>query len=558
MTNILRNKTIGQVLEDNVSLRAEHEALIYPKMGQSEHEVRYTWRQLNDEVDRLARGMMALGVKKGDRVAIWATNRPQWLNVMYAASKIGAISITVNTHYRQSEIQYLLSQSEANYLFLMDGFRGYSYLEALYSIAPELKDGPREAQRAKELPHLQAVVYLGEEEKPGLFTYPEILGLAGKTPKADFRALTESLKADEVINMQYTSGTTGFPKGVMLTHQNIVTNGYWIGRHQGLTHEDRVCLPVPLFHCFGLVLGAMAALNHGAAMVVLDIYSPFDIMSNVEKERCTAIYGVPTMFITLLEQKSFDKFDLSSLRTGIMAGSPCPIKTMVEVIERMHASEITICYGLTETSPVVAQTTGADSLQKRTETVGRPMPGVELKVVDPETGRDLPQGEIGEVVVRGYVNMRGYYNMPQATEEIVDEEGWLHSGDLGKFDADGYLIITGRWKDMIIRAGENIYPQEVEEYLRHMPQVIDVQVVSVPSKLHGEELGAFLIASEEGRNIGPKEVKAYLRPRISGYKIPRYVKVLTSFPMTASGKVQKFKLREMASDLWGTADKDDN
>ncbi len=550
MSDVLRGKTIGQVLEDNVMLRPEREALIYPVLGVDGGETRYTWKSLNDEVDRLARGLMALGVGRGDRVAIWATNRPQWLTVMYATAKIGAILVTVNTHYRQAEIKYLLQQSEANFLVLLDSFRGYSYLEALYNIAPEIKSGGRGGIKASELPHLRKVIFLGEEEQPGLYLYREVLEMAESTPREDFEALKKSLRPDEVINMQYTSGTTGFPKGVMLTHQNIVTNGYWIGYHQSLSDRDRICLPVPLFHCFGLVLGTMAALNHGSCMVVLDIYSAFDILVNVERERCTAIYGVPTMFITLLEQKGFDKFDLSTLRTGIMAGSPCPVKTMVEVIERMNAAEITICYGLTETSPVIAQTTKDDSLAKRTETVGRPMPGVELKVVDPETWEELPQGQIGEVVARGYVNMRGYYNMPEATREIIDQDGWLHSGDLGYFDEDGYLVISGRWKDMIIRAGENIYPQEVEEYLRHMPGVVDVQVVSVPSKLHGEELGAFLIAQPDSQNIGAKEVKAYLRPLISGYKIPRYVKVLPQFPLTASGKVQKFKLREMAAELW--------
>jgi len=553
MSDILCNKTVGQALEDNVRQWPDQEALVYPVSGEPGREKRYTWAELNREVDDLARGLMALGVKKSDRVAIWATNLPQWLTVMYAAAKIGAVLITVNTHYRKAEIEYLLKQSEANYLFLMDGFRGYNYVEALYEIAPEIKAGGREDLESPALPYLKKIVLLGDESRPGLHNYSEVLALAGRTPLSDFQALKDSLHHDEIINMQYTSGTTGFPKGVMLTHQNIVTNGYWIGRHQGLTNLDRICLPVPLFHCFGLVLGAMAALTHGSAMVVLNIYSPFDILVAVEKEKCTAIYGVPTMFITLLEQKSFDKFDLSTLRTGIMAGSPCPVKTMVEVIGRMHAEEITICYGLTETSPVVAQTTKSDSLAKRTETVGRVMPGVEIKIVNPETGAELPQGEIGEVIIRGYVNMRGYYNLPEATTEIMEKDGWLRSGDLGLFDEDGYLIITGRWKDMIIRAGENIYPQEVEEYLRHMPGVTDVQIVAVPSKLHGEEMGAFIIARPGYENLDAKSVKAYLRPLISGYKIPRYVKVLEQFPLTASGKVQKFKLRAMGVELWATS-----
>ncbi|UQZ90901.1 AMP-binding protein [Deltaproteobacteria bacterium Smac51] len=545
MPDYLRNQTIGEALEQNAATWPDREALVYPGRDR-----RYTWAQLNEEVNRLARGLIALGVKRNDKVAVWATNVPEWLTTMYAAAKIGAVLITVNTHYRKGEIQYLLSQSDADYLVLMESFRGYSYLEALYEIAPEIKDRGRDGIISPALPYLKKVIFLGETPQEGMYNYREVLDMSEQTPARELELIKKYLHYDDVINMQYTSGTTGFPKGVMLTHQNIVTNGYWIGYHQNLTENDRICMPVPLFHCFGLVLATMAALGHGSTMVVLNIYSALDILSQVEAEKCTAIYGVPTMFISLLEQKSFDSFDLTTLRTGIMAGSPCPIKTMVDVIERMHANEITICYGLTETSPVLTQTTGSDSLQKRTETVGRPMPGVEVRVVDPETGRELPAGSIGEVMARGYVVMKGYYNMPKATAEIIDQDGWLRTGDLGKFDEDGYLVITGRWKDMIIRAGENIYPQEVEEYLRHMPGVVDVQVVAVPSKLHGEEQGAFIIADENNQHISAKEVKAYLRPRISGYKIPRYVKVLPEFPMTASGKIQKYKLREMAIELW--------
>jgi fatty-acyl-CoA synthase len=469
--------------------------------------------------------------------------------VFYATAKIGAILVTVNTHYRQAELEYLLKQSEADYLFLMESYRGYNYLEALYAIAPEIQASGRDGFRAAALPHLKKVFYLGEEPQPGLINFNDILALAGRTPLAEFRAVQDALHYDQVINMQYTSGTTGFPKGVTLSHQNIVTNGYWGGVQQELTCDDRICLPVPLFHCFGLVLGALAALNHGSAVVVLNIYSAFDILAQVEKEKCTSIYGVPSVFISLLEQKGFDGFDLSSLRTGIMAGSPCPVKTMREVIDRMHARDITICYGLTETSPGVAQTTKSDSLARRTETVGRALPGVEIKIAA-STGEALPQGKIGEVLVRGYIVMQGYYNQPEATAAIMTEDGYLRTGDLGRVDEDGYLSITGRGKDMIIRAGENIYPQEVEEYLRHMPGVADVQIVAVPSKLHGEEMGAFIVAVPGHEDIDVKSVKAYLRPLISGYKIPRHVKVLDKFPLTGSGKVQKFKLREMAAELW--------
>ncbi|MDR0550217.1 MAG: AMP-binding protein, partial [Deltaproteobacteria bacterium] len=514
-TDHLVNKTIGQCLEENARKYPDSDALIYPGPDR-----RYTWSSLNEEVDLLARGLMALGVKPADKVAIWSTNVPQWLNVLHACAKIGAIFITVNTHYRRAEIEYLLKQSDTNYFFLMDGFRGFSYVNALLEVAPELLKEGRDSLTSQNLPCLKKVIYLGEKAPANMFAYQEILDLASKTPLATFRALADSQRYDDIVNMQYTSGTTGFPKGVMLTHQNIVTNGYWIGYHQGFTNKDRVCLPVPLFHCFGLVLGAMAALNHAAAMIILDIYSALDILVNVQKEKCTAIYGVPTMFISLLEQKSFNQFDLSSLRTGIMAGSPCPIKTMTDTIEKMGARDITICYGMTETSPVVSQTTAEDSLEKRTGTVGRTMPGVELKIVNPETRKELKKGEIGEVAARGYVNMKGYYNMPEATAEILDEEGFIHTGDLGYFDEDDYLVITGRWKDMIIRAGENIYPSEVEERIRHMPGVSDVAVVAVPSKLHGEELGAFIILDETAPEINNKKVRAYLRPLIAGYKIP--------------------------------------
>ncbi|MDR1165866.1 MAG: AMP-binding protein [Deltaproteobacteria bacterium] len=549
MSDHLVNKTIGQVLEENASKYPGEDALIYPAASK-----RYTWGSLNDEVDRLARGLIAFGVKPGDRVSMWATNVPQWLTVCYATAKIGAIFVTVNTHYRKSEIEYLLSQSESHYVFSIAGFRGFSYVGALLEIAPEIKESGREESfRSRALPFLKKAIFLGppEEVPAGFWGYQEILDMADRTPEEDLRALASAQKPDDVVNMQYTSGTTGFPKGAMLTHQNIVTNGYWIGYHQGFTQKDRICIPVPLFHCFGLVLGAMAALNHAACMVILDIYSAFDILVNVEKEKCTGLYGVPTMFISLLEQRSFSTFDLSTLRTGIMAGSPCPVKTMRETIERMRMKDITICYGMTETSPVVSQTSVEDSLQKRVETVGRAMPGVELKIVDPETWKPLPQGQIGEVTVRGYVNMRGYYNLPEATDKILDKEGWIHTGDLGYFDKDDYLVIDGRWKDMIIRAGENIYPSEVEEAIRVMPTVRDVAVVAVPSKLHGEELGAFIIVDEKASPITVKELRAFLRPRVAGYKIPRYVATVESFPLTASGKIQKFKLRERAAELWG-------
>ncbi|MDR2613687.1 MAG: AMP-binding protein [Deltaproteobacteria bacterium] len=547
MQGHLVNMTIGQVLERNARECPDYEAMVYPAVGK-----RYTWASLNEEVDVLARGLLAAGVEPGDRISMWATNVPEWLTVCYACAKIGAVFVTVNTHYRRAEIEYLLSQSESHYVFSIPGFRGFSYVDAILEIAPEIAEGGRTGMRSKALPFLKKAFFLGPEDStpPGFWSYAELLRGGEGFPAGKLREIADSQRPDDVVNMQYTSGTTGFPKGVMLTHQNIVTNGYWIGYRQGLTKDDRVCIPVPLFHCFGLVLGAMAALNHATCMVILDIYSALDILVNVEKERCTGLYGVPTMFITLLQQKSFGKFDLTSLRTGIMAGSPCPIKTMRETIDRMNMRDITICYGMTETSPVVSQTTSGDTLEKRTSTVGRAMPGVELRIVDPETRQTVPRGKIGEVAVRGYVNMRGYYNLPEATDAIMDREGWVYTGDLGRFDEDDYLVITGRWKDMIIRAGENIYPSEVEEAIRRMPRVRDVAVVAVPSTLHGEELGVFIIVHEGEPPVDAREVRKYLRNRIANYKIPRYVETVEEFPLTASGKIQKFKLREQAAALW--------
>ena len=537
--------TLGQLLDNAAQNWPDQDALIYPDVN-----LRYTWSEFHQEVETLARGLLALGVKRNDKVAIWATNMPQWLTFLYATAKIGAILVTVNTHYRQDELSFLLRQSETDFLVLMESFRGYNYLEALYNLAPELKNNERGNFKSPLLPHLKKVIFLGTEPQAGLYTYQEVLELARQVDISEVRSIEKTLRPEEVINIQYTSGTTGFPKGVMLSHINIATNGYWIGYHQNLTPQDRICLPVPLFHCFGLVLGNMAAINHGAAMVIFNVFSPHDILVTIQAEKCTALYGVPTMFIALLEHKSFDQFDYSSLRTGIMAGSPCPIKTMEDVINKMNMKEITICYGLTETSPVVTQTRKGDDIIKRTQTTGRAMPGVELRVVDPDSYEEKPVGEIGEVIMRGYVLMQGYYNDPESTAKMIDKDGWLHSGDLGRFDEDGYLTITGRWKDMVIRGGENIYPQEIEEYLRRMPGVIDVQVVGVTSKLHGEEVAAFIMQDPALPEITNKSVKAYLRSRISGFKIPRFVKVVEQFPMTASGKIMKFRLREMAKELW--------
>jgi fatty-acyl-CoA synthase len=378
-----------------------------------------------------------------------------------------------------------------------------------------------------------------------MYTIPEVEALASMIPDADYEARKAEIHPDDVVNMQYTSGTTGFPKGVMLTHNNIGNNGFWIGEHQYLSHQDRLCLPVPLFHCFGCVLGVLAAVTHASTLVILETFDPVQVMASVEQERCTALYGVPTMFIAILDHKLFDKFDFSSLRTGIMAGSPCPVNVMRKVIDRMYMSEVTICYGLTEGSPVITQTRRDDAVAKRVETVGKPMPGIEVKLVDTDTGEPVPAGSQGEVCCRGYNVMKGYYNMPEATARTIDADGWLHTGDLGVLDADGYLSITGREKDMIIRGGENIYPREIEEFLFTMADVLDVQVVGIPSRKYGEEVGAFVIL-KEGSTTAPEDIRDFCRGRISRYKIPKYVAIVESFPLTASGKVQKYVLRDQA------------
>lgn len=541
---VLRDLTLGQLLDDTIARHPDGDALVYV-----DRNYRMTWRQVGDYSDRLARGLMAMGIQKGDKVAVWATNVPDWLMLMFATAKIGAVLLTVNTQYRRTEIAYVLSQSKTENLFLIDGFRDIDYLSTIYDVVPELRQQPREHFRSERFPHLRRVFFLGQEKHRGLYSMPELLAMAALTSDEAYHARQATLSSHDVVNMQYTSGTTGFPKAVMLTHHNIVNNGYWIGEHQRLGALDRVCIPVPLFHCFGCVLGVMACVSHGSTMVLLETFDPLLVMASVDKERCTALYGVPTMFIAILDHPLFDEFDYASLRTGIMAGSPCPIHTMRQVIDRMHASEITICYGLTEASPVMTQTRVDDDIRRKCETVGRAMPGIEVKVVDPATGDEQAPGRPGEVVCRGYNVMKGYYDMPEATAAIIDTDGWLHSGDVGSMDADGYLTIAGRLKDIIIRGGENISPMEVEEFLRHMPGVRDVQVVGLPSRKFGEEVVAFLIL-RAGVVVSEDDVKDFCRGQIARFKIPAHVAIVEQYPLTASGKVQKYKLREMAAQRW--------
>jgi fatty-acyl-CoA synthase len=543
----LRNLTLGQILEQTIAKNPDNGAIVYV-----DRDLRLTYRQFGEAVDQLAKGLMALGVQKGEKVAVWANNVPHWVTLQFATAKIGAVLLTVNTHYKKAELTYLLQQSESENLFIVDGYRDTDYLGTLYELLPELRSQPRGYLKSAKFPHLKRVFFLGQEKHRGFYSMAEVLGMADMVSDQEYLDRQATLDPHDVVNMQYTSGTTGFPKGVMLTHINIGENGYYIGYNQNLGPKDRICLPVPLFHCFGCVLGVMAAINHGSTLVILEDFDPVAAMTAVEQEGCTALYGVPTMFIAILEHKLFKKFNYSTLRTGIMAGSPCPVRVMQQVMEQMCMSEVTIAYGLTEASPVITQTRIEDDIRRKTETVGRAMPGIEVLLVNPEDNQPVPPGVQGEVCCRGYNVMKGYYNNPEATAKAIDKDGWLHSGDLGVMDEDGYLAITGRHKDMIIRGGENVYPREIEEYLYRMEGISDVQVVGVPSQKYGEEVGAFIIL-KPGANITEEDVRDFCRGQISRYKIPRYVSFVEAYPITASGKIQKYKLRDLSAELFPEA-----
>ena len=545
---ITRDVTLGQLLDEAVARVPDNEAVVY-----TDRDYRETWKEFSDTVDRVAKGLMALGVKKGDKVAVWATNVPHWVTLQFAVARIGAILITVNINYKISEIEYILRQSEAENIFIIDGYRDTDYVSILYELVPELKIQPRDRLRSERFPHLQRVIFLGPEKHRGMYSMNEVMAMAAQTTQEDYMARQAALSTHDVVMMQYTSGTTGFPKGVMLTHHNIGNNGYWVGVNENLGPEDRVCFPVPLFHCFGCVLAVMACVNHASTMVILERYDPVNVMMSVEFERATALYGVPTMFISILGHPLFNKFDFSTLRTGIMAGSPCPVKTMEECVDRMNMGEVTIVFGLTETSPGMTQTRYDEpSLEKKCSTVGKAMPGVEVAIIDPETGRHMGPGEHGEICCRGYNVMKGYYNMPEETAKAIDKDGWLHSGDIGVVDKDGYYSITGRLKDMIIRGGENIYPKEVEDFIHRMDGISDAQVVGVPSEKYGEQPGVFIIL-KPGVTMTAEDVQDHCRGKIAWYKIPKYVAFVDEYPLTASGKIMKYRLREMAAKLWPDA-----
>ncbi len=532
--------TVGGMVEEMARRFPNNDGLVYP-----DRNLRYSYEQFNALCDRVARGMLAMGIKKGDHVAIWATNVPEWVILQFASAKIGVVLVTVNTSYRSAELEYILEQSDSTTLFLVQEFKDTNYVETVYDVVPELKTSAVGELNSEKLPFLKNVVFIGDGAPAGMTNFRDLETLADQVPEEQLDAVKATLDEHEVINMQYTSGTTGFPKGVMLTHHNIVNNGFNIGECMRFTEKDRLCIPVPFFHCFGCVLGVMACVTHGSTMVPVETFVPEQVLKTIEMEKCTAVHGVPTMFIAELEHPNFGKYDLSTLRSGIMAGSPCPIEVMKRVIRDMNASEITIAYGQTEASPVITQTRTDDPIELRVSTVGRALPDVEVKIVDIETGEALPAGKQGELCTRGYLVMKGYYKMPEATALAIDQDNWLHTGDLAVMDENGYCKITGRIKNMIIRGGENIYPREIEEFLYTHPAVSDVQVYGVPDRKYGEQVMA-AIKIKDGVSLTEDEVKTFCTGRIANYKIPRYIKFVDEYPMTASGKIQKFKLREMA------------
>ncbi len=512
-----------------------------------------TWKELDDEVERLARGFMAIGIKKGDHVAIWATNTPEWILTLFATAKIGAILVTVNTNYKVFELEYLLRQSDSKCLVMMHGIKDTSYVDIVNELCPQLQTCRPGELTHPMLPFLKTIVYAGDHTPSGMINFKELYTKSDEIPVTEYDAVAATLNCHEVVNMQYTSGTTGFPKGVMLTHYNIINDGKSIGDCMKFTHDDKLCIPVPFFHCFGLVLAIMASITHATAMVPIEHFSPIPVLEALQNEECTAVHGVPTMFIALLEHPRFQEFKFPRLRTGIMAGSPCPIKVMQQVVDEMNMSEITIAYGQTEASPVCTQTTTDDSIEVRVSTVGRVLPFIEAKIVDPETGETLGPHQQGEFCARGYNIMKGYYKMEEATVAVIDQDGWLHTGDLAQVDERGYYKITGRLKDMIIRGGENIYPKEIEEFLYTHPMIKDVQVIGAPSKKYGEEVMACIIP-RAGATLTEDEIKSFVRASMARHKVPSYVAFMESFPMTASGKIQKFKLREWAVEALGLQD----
>lgn len=533
--------TIGGLVDEMASRYPDSDALVYPFRG-----IRYSYSKFRDVCNQAAKGFMKLGIKKGENIAIWANNVPEWVISQFSTGKMGAVLVTVNTNYRSFELEYLMKQSDSTTLILVGGVKeADEYLKIVYELCPELHSCKPGQLNSVKLPLLKNVIFLGEQQQPGMFTWADVMAMGSEVPDTDLATRQSSMEPDDVINMQYTSGTTGFPKGVMLTHTNLIGNAISLAECMNLSEVDRMCIPVPFFHCFGCVLGTLTCVVSGTAMVPVEAFNPVKVLETVQAERCTALHGVPTMFITELEQMNKGNYDTTSLRTGIMAGAPCPIEVMKQVVNKMGASEICITYGQTEASPGITMTRTDDPLELRVTTVGKALPNVEVKIINPETGDTVLPNTQGELCTRGYHVMKGYYNMPDATTSAIDKNGWLHTGDLALMDENGYCKITGRLKDMIIRGGENIYPREIEEFLYTHPKVKDVQVIGVPSEKYGEEVVAF-IQLKANETSTQEEIKEFCTNRVSRLKVPAFVLFVSEYPTTASGKIQKYLLRQQA------------
>ncbi|MCX2783123.1 AMP-binding protein [Microbulbifer thermotolerans] len=546
----LINMTIGDKFDQIAGDFPDNEALVVRHQG-----IRWTYREFRQQVDICARALLAVGINKGDRVGIWSPNCAEWVTLQLATAKIGAILVNINPSYRLHELEYALNHSQTRMLVLAERFKSSSYTEMLYELAPELRASPRGKLSAAKLPHLQIVANLSEGKHDGMWRWNDLLEEAEKVGAKHLQAVQQSLHFRDPINIQYTSGTTGFPKGATLSHHNILNNGYFVAESIKLTERDRLVIPVPLYHCFGMVMGNLGCLTHGATIIYPgDGFDPGAVLETVAEERATALYGVPTMFIAELEHPNFASYDLSSLRTGIMAGSICPAEVMKAVNHKMHMREVQIAYGMTETSPVSTQTAADDPFDKRVTTVGRTQPHLESKIIDPASGETLPRGAIGELCTRGYSVMLGYWNNDEATRAAIDDDGWMHTGDLATMDEDGYIQIAGRIKDMVIRGGENIYPKEVEEFLFTHPAIADVQVTGVPDKKYGEELVAWVQLRTDADAVSAEELREFCKGKITHFKIPRYFKFTDSFPMTVTGKIQKFKMREISIAELGLAE----
>ncbi len=538
-------KTISQAFDDAVETWGEREAVVV-----CHQDIRWTYRQLADAASEFANGLVSLGLKPGERVGIWSPNRIEWVITVFAAAKAGLVLVNINPAYRLAELEYALNKVGCRALVIAEQFKSSDYTGMIRKLAPEIESSRPGELHSERLPDLRTVIHMGADALPGFFRFQEVAARGGDTERAAIAELTPNIQPDDPANIQFTSGTTGFPKGATLTHFNIVNNGYIFGQGMVFTHEDRLCIPVPLYHCFGMVMGVLTCVTHGATMVFpSEAFEPEPVLQAIAEEKCTALHGVPTMFIAELDHPNFGQYDLSSLRTGCMAGAPCPTEVMKRVLEQMHMSEVTIGYGMTETSPVSFQTGVSDPIEKRVSTVGRIHPHVQAKIID-EQGRVVPRGQSGEFCTRGYNVMLGYWGDEEKTTEAIDAAGWMHTGDLGTIDDEGYGNIVGRVKDMIIRGGENIYPREIEEFLFRNPKIQDVSVFGIPDEKYGEEVCAW-IKLRDGQECSHEEVVAFCKDQIAHYKVPRYTRFVDAFPMTVTGKIQKFVMSDQMKEELG-------